>query len=186
MQIEDQNRHWISQAQQGDADAYVKLIEQFEPLIRYQLARKIFDRTSIDDICQEVFMAALKNIAKFDLEKDFLAWLRGIARNQMYKYFEKQKLQHHHEEEASKLGEWIEKEDDKEGDCWRDELRGCLESLKEKNQKWYNLIYRKYEERHSLSDLAEEEGISIASVKMSLMRTRTKLKECILKKVRHD
>jgi RNA polymerase sigma-70 factor (ECF subfamily) len=185
MEIEDQEQHWISQAQAGDADAYVHLVHKYEPLIRYQLARKIFDRSAIDDVCQEVFMAALKNIGTFDLNKNFLGWLRGIARNQTLKYFEKQHLRHQHEEEASKLHSWIEKEDDQEGDCWKDELKGCLESLKEKNKKWYHLLYLKYEERHSLQELSKEEGISIASIKMSLMRTRNKLKDCILKKVRH-
>jgi len=182
----DQIRACVGSAQKGDADAYVQLVTHFEPLIRYQLARKIFDRTAIDDVCQEVFMAALKNIQNFDLAKDFLFWLRGIAKNQTFKYYEKQKLKHHHEEEAAKLSDWAENEDDQEGECWRDELKGCLESLKEKNLKWYQLILQKYEDKKSLQELADEDGMSVASIKMSLMRTRNKLKDCILKKVKHD
>lgn len=186
MLTEDQIKTYVAQAQKGGADAYVNLVQHFEPLIRYQLARKIFDRSAIDDVSQEVFMAALKNLQSFDLEKDFFYWLKGIARNQVFKYFEKQKLKHHHEEEAAKIADWAQNEEDGEGECWRDELKSCLETLKEKNLKWYQLILKKYEGRKSLQDLAEEDGMSVASIKMSLMRTRNRLKDCILKKVKHD
>jgi len=185
MQSLFQDRDWLKKAQSGEAEAFVKLVEHYEPTIRYQLACKIFDRSAIDDVCQEVFMAALKNIVSFDLEKDFLHWLRGIARNQTFKYYERQKLRRQHESEASKLVSMAEEEPAEEDENWCGELEGCLEILRQKNAQWYELLLNKYQQKKSLQELSQQIGMSVASIKMSLMRTRKSLKECILKKVKH-
>ena len=78
-----------------------------------------------------------------------------------------------------------EEEPDEEDENWCSELNGCLEILQQKNAQWYDLLLNKYQQKKSLQELSEQIGMSVASIKMSLMRTRKSLKDCILKKVKH-
>ena len=41
----------------------------------------------VDDLAQEVFLAALGSLANFRRGDDFGAWLRGIARKKLLNYF---------------------------------------------------------------------------------------------------
>ncbi len=64
-----------------DRDRFSELIrEHHRPLLAY--ARAISgDATRARDIVQDAFVAAWQNLERFDITRDFSAWLRGIVRN---------------------------------------------------------------------------------------------------------
>src|SRR5262249_56376757 len=66
---------------------------------RSYLASQVHHLDDVDDLAQEVFLAALRSLSTFRRGDDFGAWLRGIARNKLLVYFRsrsrrKQALQH--------------------------------------------------------------------------------------------
>ncbi|MEM9646406.1 MAG: sigma-70 family RNA polymerase sigma factor [Planctomycetota bacterium] len=71
----------------GDRDAYRILVRDYRLMIRSYLGSQLHRSDEMDDLAQEVFLTAYKNLDKFELEADFGAWLRGIARNRLLAHF---------------------------------------------------------------------------------------------------
>ena len=62
------------------------LAEQFRPMILSYLRSLSGDPHVAEDLAQETFLAAHESIEKFELDADFGAWLRGIARNKFLQH----------------------------------------------------------------------------------------------------
>jgi RNA polymerase sigma-70 factor (ECF subfamily) len=77
----------IAEVLQGNRDAFRLLVEAYALPLRSYLASQIYRLDDVDDIVQEVFIAAYRALPRFDPREDFAAWLRGIARNEVLMYF---------------------------------------------------------------------------------------------------
>jgi len=69
----------------GDQEAFTLLFQKYRPrlavLIYYKLSEELRQRVEVDDILQEVFLSASRNIGKFTYRSpgSFMAWLARIA-----------------------------------------------------------------------------------------------------------
>lgn len=69
----------------GDEDAFGRLFANCKPrlavLIRYKLSERLRQRVEVDDLLQEVFLAAAKDIGGFTYRSpgSFMSWLSRIA-----------------------------------------------------------------------------------------------------------
>lgn len=69
----------------GDDTAFGQLFRKYRPrlavLIRYKLSEPLRERVEVDDILQDVFLAASKDIAGFTYRSpgSFMSWLSSIA-----------------------------------------------------------------------------------------------------------
>jgi len=77
----------VSEVLRGNRDAFRRLVDAFSLPLRSYLAGQIYRLDDVDDVAQEVFIAAYRNLDKFRLGDDFALWLRGIARNEVLMYF---------------------------------------------------------------------------------------------------
>src|SRR5215212_6702465 len=77
----------IAQVLSGNRDAYRKLVEHFALPLRSYLASQIYRIDDVDDLAQEVFIAAYRKLASFHSGESFATWLRGIARNEVLMYY---------------------------------------------------------------------------------------------------
>jgi len=77
--------------QLGNIDIFGDLIEKYESkLLRY--GRKFIRGTEdIEDVVQDVFIKAYKNIQSFDLKRKFSSWIYRIAHNEFVNALKKQK-----------------------------------------------------------------------------------------------
>jgi RNA polymerase sigma-70 factor (ECF subfamily) len=71
----------------GDRDAFRKILHAYGLSLRSYIATYIHALDDIDDLAQEVFIVAYRNLADFRRGDDFGAWLRGVARNKLYHHF---------------------------------------------------------------------------------------------------
>lgn len=67
--------------QNGDNEKFGYLIERYEAKMLNYARKFLFDSENAQDMVQEVFIKAYKNIASFDLDKKFSPWLYRIAHN---------------------------------------------------------------------------------------------------------
>lgn len=75
---------WIKQIQRGDRAAAGALVQRYYPEIHRYLARQLGDREWAEDLSQEVFIAVLQHIDRFDpLRAGFRTWLYRIATNKV-------------------------------------------------------------------------------------------------------
>jgi RNA polymerase sigma-70 factor (ECF subfamily) len=64
----------------SEHEAFAELMEPYELTLRAYIAGKLLHATDVDDVYQETLLAAYQHLERFDQERDFLAWLRGVAR----------------------------------------------------------------------------------------------------------
>lgn len=76
-----------------DADFFGVLMERYEaPLIRYIRRISSFDRDDAEDILQEAYIKAYRNLNDFDHDSKFSSWMYRIVRNQTIDVARKKKL----------------------------------------------------------------------------------------------
>ena len=74
----------------GETDLYLQVVRRYELMLRGYLAGQLYNLAEADDLAQEVFIAAWRDLAGFRRGEDFGAWLRGIARHRLLTHFRSQ------------------------------------------------------------------------------------------------
>src|SRR5262245_291530 len=77
----------LNEVARGRVEAFGRIVRDYALPLRSFLASQVHHLDDVDDLSQEVFLAALKNQSAFRRGDDFGAWLRGIARNKLLVYF---------------------------------------------------------------------------------------------------
>jgi RNA polymerase sigma-70 factor (ECF subfamily) len=70
----------------NEADAWRRLLDLYQPLVRFWCARGGLAPQDVEDVTQEVFSGVASGIASFRRDRPgdtFCGWLRGITRNQI-------------------------------------------------------------------------------------------------------
>jgi RNA polymerase sigma-70 factor (ECF subfamily) len=79
----DDVRSTLARLARGDRDAFRLVVRAYAPTVRSYLAAHVYRMDEVDDLAQEVFLAAYRELAAGCPVADLGAWLRGIARNKM-------------------------------------------------------------------------------------------------------
>jgi RNA polymerase sigma-70 factor (ECF subfamily) len=74
----------------GETDLYLQVVRRYELMLRGYLAGQLYNLAEADDLAQEVFIAAWRDLDGFRRGEDFGAWLRGIARHRLLTHFRSQ------------------------------------------------------------------------------------------------
>lgn len=75
----------------GDGQAFDKLVQKYVKPVYNFLYHLMSDKAILDDLTQETFVKAWKNIRRFDQSKNFKTWIFTIARNTAWDYHKKKK-----------------------------------------------------------------------------------------------
>src|SRR5947199_4985939 len=72
-------------AQDGDAAAYLRLLEEITPRLRQivRAQRRFLEREDIEDLVQEILLSVHAVRATYDPERPFVPWLLAITRNRL-------------------------------------------------------------------------------------------------------
>jgi RNA polymerase sigma-70 factor (ECF subfamily) len=80
----------LDEVARGRTEAFGRLVRDHALPLRSYLASQVYHLDDVDDLAQEVFLAAFRSLSTFRRGDDFGAWLRGIARNKLLVYFRSQ------------------------------------------------------------------------------------------------
>lgn len=80
--VEDQDRLLLTRAVAGDEQAFAALVNKYRNRIFNFAYRYCNDRQEAEDLTQEVFIKAYRNLAGFRGESKFSTWLFQITKNQ--------------------------------------------------------------------------------------------------------
>lgn len=80
----------ISAIIDGDIHRYKEVVQQFDMRVRTTIATRVSDPGTIDDLVQETFYKAFKNLDRLNDPKRLGAWLDSIARNCVADHFRSQ------------------------------------------------------------------------------------------------
>ncbi len=80
----------LAKIARDDVDAFGEIVDRFEkPLIRYILRISKFREEEAQEILQEVFLKAWKNLRGYDDNQKFSSWIYRITHNQTISEFRK-------------------------------------------------------------------------------------------------
>lgn len=72
---------WLRQAQQGDEEAFARLVESYQVPVYNLCHRMLGDPVEAEDAAQETFIKAYRNLGRYDMERKFINWILTIASN---------------------------------------------------------------------------------------------------------
>ncbi len=75
------DEHLVAQAQRGDRAAFGRLVARHQDALFGGISRMVRRREDAEDLAQEVFVKAFRNIARFQGRSSFYTWLFSIASN---------------------------------------------------------------------------------------------------------
>lgn len=77
----------LDRVERGHRDAFRLVVRTFGLPLRCYIASQLHHPDDVDDLTQEVFLAAYRDLPRYQRGGDFGAWLRGIARHKLHDYF---------------------------------------------------------------------------------------------------
>lgn len=78
----------IQQFKNGNSNAFNELYERHLPKV-YRRVQYVIPETDVEDVTQEVFIAALKSLGSFRGESQFGTWLRTLTNHKVAEYYRK-------------------------------------------------------------------------------------------------
>ena len=79
----------VTRAQNGDTEAFNPLVYKYQQKIYNLIYRKVRDRETAKDLCQEVFLKAWQALPNFKGQSVFYSWLYQIAVNRSIDFLRK-------------------------------------------------------------------------------------------------
>lgn len=135
------------------------------------------DRAAAEDVFQDVFLTVTRRGADFRREGNFLAWVRGIARNKVLEHYRRQRSAPlPFDEELLNLLANSAEGSDQLLEQRREALTKCLERLAPRAREIVDLRYA--EQSLSPPEIAERLAWTTNAVHVALSRARAFLREC--------
>ncbi|WP_346858972.1 RNA polymerase sigma factor [uncultured Draconibacterium sp.] len=185
----------IKQLQEGNEQAFRKLVETHQKLVVNTCFGLVHNREDAEDIAQEVFIEVFRNIDRFRAESKLSTWLYRIAVNRSLNHIrdnKKQKWFQSFEDEVTEKSKKLQQLATSKSDHPEFELENkqralilheAIGSLPKNQQVAFTLS--KYEEL-SYQEIAEIMELSVSSVESLLFRAKKglqkKLYSCYKKK----
>ena len=84
---------WVQKAVSGNQEAFKKLMDKYQTPLQFHVLKMVKDREQVEDLVQEAFMKAFKNLSSYNTDYAFSTWVYRITTNHTIDYLRKKKLQ---------------------------------------------------------------------------------------------
>jgi RNA polymerase sigma-70 factor, ECF subfamily len=174
----------VTQVKKGDQEAFEGIVDLFKDKIYRHCFRMVGNGHEAEDLAQETFLRAYRNISKYNSEYKFSTWIFRIATNLCIDRLRKKKPDYYLDAEVpgtdgatmySQLSseEPLPEEVVTENEEWN-ELQAEIMKLPEK---YRTAILLKYVEDLSLEEISKIMDIPVPTVKTRIHRGREALKK---------
>jgi RNA polymerase sigma-70 factor (ECF subfamily) len=169
----------------GDEKALEFLVSRYLRVIYTYVFRNIGDAKAAEDVTQEVFVKAWKNLKKFKPEKSFKTWIFSIAKNTSIDFLRKKKTIPFSEFE-NKFGENVLTERLADTEPRADEMAQRGEELKalemaqdQLSPKYKEVLTLRYRDYFSFKEIAQRLGQSVDTIKSQHRRALITLRKVL-------
>jgi len=169
------DEHLIQRIQQGDLDSFNTLYERHQPRVRNRV-RYVVPEADVEDVTQEVFIAALKSLRTFRGESLFSTWLRALTNYKVAEYYRKRSRKRDPRESPIQEAELLPEES--YGPTMEDRiaLRKALVALPEKYQE---VILMRFAEGMQFDEIAQTTNSNLEAVKSAFRRAIAALRKAM-------
>jgi RNA polymerase sigma-70 factor (ECF subfamily) len=171
---------WVLQAQQGNEDAFTRLVETYQKPVYNLCYRMLGDPDAAEDAAQETFLRVYQHLHRYDQKRPFATWLLSIAAHYCIDRLRRRKFTVFSMDKDEDDGTVFELPDpdspDPEAESVkredRDLLHGLLKSLDATDRA---AIVMRYWHDFSEAEIAESLHLTVSAVKSRLHRARREL-----------
>lgn len=168
----------MARAQDGDAKAYLRLLEEMMPYLRLLASRRLYDPQDIEDAVQDVLMTVHAIRHTYDPTRPFGPWLVTIASRRFVDRLRRQGRRRAREAPLTVEHEtFAEPRANVEESFDRKELEGAIGNLPPRQQEAIRLLKLK---EMSLKEAAAVSGTSIVSLKIATHRALKSLRKMLI------
>jgi RNA polymerase sigma-70 factor (ECF subfamily) len=167
----------MSRILEGDVSGYAVLVDRYKDLA-YTIAFRILGkREDAEEVVQDAFIKAFRNLPSFRQKSKFSTWLYRIVYNTAISKKRLKGLRFKSMEEMTFADNRAETENENEEDKAR-MLDLAMQQLPDDDRTIVTLYYL---EESSVEEIHTVLGLSKANVKIKLFRARKKLQELVMK-----
>lgn len=165
---------WATEAQSGDRKAYRLLLNDIVPYIKGYVSGSLANPDWVDDVVQDVLISVHKSLKSYSPDRPFKPWLSTIIQFRKTDFLRK-----HYKSKKTKEETFAHTEvfsTNVTNSTLSGELKdieAAIATLPEKQQKIFHMMRI---EGYSAKEVAEEMGMSVSAVKVSVHRSTNKLK----------
>ncbi len=182
----DSDLEVVRRAQAGSADAFRELVRRHQAQVHAFLGRFIARLDVVEDLAQETFLKAYRHLRAYRGESSPRVWLLGIAKNEALMQLRSERSRRSREAASfdAALSGWLAERgeagsvEDQERELRA--LEDCLRGLAPESAGMIDAFYYRGE---SAADLARRAGKREGAVRMTLLRIREALRQCVQSKV---
>lgn len=172
----DDERNWIKNSLAGDAKAYAVLVKEHQKMIHAVAFRMTGSLADAEDLAQETFLRAFRQLGSFRAESKFSTWLCQIAVNLSLNW---RARENRRTDVHSKWAENVVSEDDSRGG-FPDELsRRVQNALGKLPAKQRAAIVLTVYENQSHAEAAKNLNCTEATISWRVFAARQKLKRLL-------
>jgi RNA polymerase sigma-70 factor (ECF subfamily) len=184
----DSEERLIERSLAGDMAAFSEIVTAYQRRVRAYVGGLILQPDIVDDLAQEVFLAALRALPSYSPDRPLGPWLLGIARNKVLMYLRSEGRRRSRQAGAveATLGPYLialvaaEEEELARRERELEALQRCLASLPAPSAR---VIQDRYFRARSIPDIARALGRREGAVRMTLLRLRAALRACVQSRV---
>lgn len=171
----------IERCLQGDRDAYYLLYKQYSRSMFNVGYRIVKDEDEAEDVLQEAFISAFRNLNRYRGDATFGAWLKRIVVNKAINAVKRRKMERFPEDGQIEVP--IEEIDDQfDFPFTVEKVRNAIELLPD----GYRMVLSLYLiEGYDHAEIAEILGISESTSKSQFNRSKKKLREILTEEESH-
>ncbi len=166
----------IQRCRGGDRQAHYQLYKLYSRSM-YNVGFRIVNNTEeAEDVLQEAFISAFKNLHHYRGDATFGAWLKRIVVNKAINYLKKKKMERFPEDEKWDVKEEVIVDEFEHFPFSVEKVRSAIESLPD----GYRTVLSLYLlEGYDHGEIAEIMGITESTSKSQFNRSKKKLKELL-------
>jgi len=89
--VDEEDLRDIAASIRGEGAAYARLVRRYQGTVRAQMWRYSRDAQAVDELVQDVFVAAFTSLRSFRGDGPLLHWLRAVATRTGYQFWKRQR-----------------------------------------------------------------------------------------------
>jgi len=171
---------WVIQAQQGDDDAFTKLVETYQTPVFNLCYRMLGEPELAEDAAQETFLRAFQHLQRYDRKRSFATWLLSIGAHYCIDRLRRRKFSMFSIDAENEEGNSFEIPDadapNPEGETilgqTNERVQAMLQDLDTTDRA---AIIMRYWYDYSEKEIAESLNLTVSAVKSRLHRARKEL-----------
>ncbi|EKD43757.1 MAG: hypothetical protein ACD_72C00134G0007 [uncultured bacterium] len=168
----------VVEIRENNKELYSEIMRRYQTKLSHYLKKFFRSQDELDDVLQEVFIKAYKNLYGFDVDKKFSSWIYRIAHNEAINHIKKNKRKNISldETEWEIVDEKLDLHEEFDSKQMGERIQRAMGELKEKYREPLILYFFEQKSYEEISDILR---LPRNTVGILIMRGKAKLKDIL-------